>query len=148
MPTNGFHHRIVIPVPRQRVWAELQDSETWKALVGLQEIFDVTHDERGHLRGYRWIAAAGPRHIEGVATVAKSREPTSMVLNVDAGEYTGEIDARLREAPRDSTAIAVAMLLEAHGVMASLFFPAVSKVVGDGLPRQLEVFGDRLVQGA
>lgn len=148
MASDGFSHEITIPVQRDRVWAELQDADTWRSLAGVHDIFEVEHDEHGNLAGYRWTAAAGPRHIEGSALVVRRHRPDLMVLKVDAGEVTGSIDARLREAGEDSTTLHVEVQLEAHGILASLFFGLVSDVIARGLPDQLEEFGARLVEEA
>lgn len=125
------------------MWTALQQPATWAGLAGVREVFDPVFDDNGHLKSYRWRAAAGPRHIEGASQVVRSRIPSSMVLEVDANEVTGTISVRLEEPKPRTTILSARLILEAHGVLASLFFPIVSQAIGEGLPAQLELFARR-----
>jgi len=69
-----------------------------------------------------------------------------MVLEVDASEVSGTIAVQLEEPKPRTTIVSARLVLEAHGVLSSIFFPIVSQAIGEGLPAQLEAFARRFTE--
>jgi len=136
MPTAQFDHRIILSVPPPEVWVALQEPDTWAGLGPVQKVWDAAFEE-DRLCGFKWSVEAGPRTIEGTATTRQSMPNELMVLDVDAGDFTGLVTTEL-EPEAGGTGVNVIISLEASGMLSSLFWGPITKVIGSGLPEQVE----------
>jgi carbon monoxide dehydrogenase subunit G len=138
MPRASYTHSAVIAAPAIDVWRRLQDPETWRTIGGIDEIWDPTTDD-GNLVGFRWKATAGTRRIRGTARVTERANPQRMVLALSTSEMTGTLTADL-DAGDGATGLDVTLTFASRGMVASLFFPLISNVLGEGLTRQVDEF--------
>ena len=138
MPRASYAHAAVIAAPAIDVWRRLQDPETWRTIGGIDEIWDpATEDD--NLAGFRWKATAGARRITGTARVTERANPPRMVLALSTSEMTGTLVADL-EAGAGATRLDITLSFASRGMVASLFFPLISTVLGEGLVRQVDEF--------
>ena len=62
-----------------------------------------------------------------------------MTLHLTTTELVGALTAEV-DATDDGSGLGVTLAIEARGMLASLFFPAISRAIGSGLPRQVDAF--------
>jgi hypothetical protein len=68
------------------------------------------------------------------------------VIDLDAGEMAGKIDATLSDGNPGGTDIEVSIELRSKGMLSSLFFPAIKSAIGGGFPDQVEEMATALAQ--
>ena len=62
-----------------------------------------------------------------------------MTLHLATRELVGALTAEVRD-HNPGSYLDVTLAIESRGMLASLFFPAISQAVGSGLPRQVDEF--------
>ncbi len=139
MPSATYTHRAVAAATIDVVWDRLQEAATWSEIGPIDEIADAVHVD-GALRSFRWAATVGPSRDRATATVLRSDPPRLMRIRLDAGEVTGDLEARLEADSPDSTAIHITLQIASRGILSTMFFPAISQAVGQGLPEQVAGF--------
>ena len=122
------------------MWDRLQDPETWRRIGGIDEIWDADADGAGHLLGFKWRANAASRRIVGTARTTEMANPRLMIMALETGEMTGGITAEISP-EQGATRLDVTLDFTSRGMIASLFFPLISTVLGEGLERQVDEFG-------
>lgn len=137
----SFTHRVSVPKPPPQVWTALQVPATWELLGPIDEVTDPVYDDV-QLVSFRWRTKAAGRNIEGTATATDASFPQHFKLALDAGEIEGVLEARL--AGEDTTQLEVTLRISPKGPLATLFFPAVSQVVGSGFVDHVEEFASSL----
>jgi hypothetical protein len=147
MPSASFDHTVAVPLDQDTVWGQMQLPETWEGLGPVTEVWDPEFGDDGRLCAYRWRVEAGPRTIEGTAQTTESVAPGRMVIAMHAGEFSGVIGTHLT--PDDEgTSVLVEIDLEGRGLLTSMFWGPLTKIIGDGLPEQVEGLVDSMVERA
>ena len=139
MPSATFTHVAVAARPIDAVWDRLQDAETWASIGPIEEVWDAVH-AGDDLDSFRWRTTVGPAGYQGSMTVVESERPHRMRLSLDAGEVSGELVAELEPATAGSTTVRITLVVVSRGMLSTMFFPAISQAVGNGLPDQVEAF--------
>ena len=134
MPDASFTTDAVVSRSTAEVWDRLQDAQTWSNIGPVEEVWDAEHDADGHLTRYRWSTTVGPRKYRGRADVVEADPGRMMALDLDAVEVAGRLTTVLSENGDGSTHLEVTLLVEAKGMLSTMFFPVVSDAVGRGLP--------------
>lgn len=138
MPTATYHHEAATPLSPAELWKLLQMAETWANLGPVEKVWEARH-ANGHLEGFRWSTSVGHTRYEGMAD-AKIIEPgVKMTLHLTTKELVGALTAEVAETAGGSD-LGVTLAIEARGMLASLFFPAISQAIGSGLSRQVDDF--------
>ncbi|MFO7548739.1 MAG: SRPBCC family protein [Acidimicrobiia bacterium] len=143
MPSERFTHQAVATAPIHRAWEALQRAETWASIGGVDEVFDVEHDDAGHLMGYHFHVRAAGRRFRGKATAVEAVQPGLMAVDIDSSEMLGRITVELTEASEHTT-VTVTVDASAKGILSSMFFGVVARAIGSGLPESVEGFAARL----
>ncbi len=133
-----------MPAAPAAVWASLHEPDTWLGIGPVERVWDPTLDQSGHLTGFRWGTTAGPRKIEGTARADGIEPLTRYELALDAGELKGSLTAALVDPGNGTTGLTVTLEVRSTGGLASLFFPLISEVLGNGLPHQVDAFASGL----
>lgn len=143
MPSATFRHSVVVPIDQERAWQSLQSVEPWRAIGGIERVWDVRHNNEGHLSAYRFAAKAGGKTHEGVADVVESRPPDSMLMELDTGMLRGVIAVALAT-NGDSTNVEITMRVESKGLLTTALFPAISSAIESDFDHQVELFAAAL----
>jgi carbon monoxide dehydrogenase subunit G len=141
---DRFTHTVHLSTPPERAWAVLQEPETWGGIAGVQRVFDARHHPDGTLRSYRFLAEAGMKPYEGSANTIEADAPALMVVTVDAAEIEGTITTELQSSNPHGTDMTVSLRIRPRGILATMFFPIVSKAIGSGFPRQIDEIARRI----
>ena len=139
MPSATYTHSAVAAQAIDVVWGRLQEAPTWSEIGPIDEVTDPVHVE-GALQSFRWAATVGPSRYRATATVLRSDPPNLMRVRLDAGEVTGDLEARLEPDGDDHTAVHITLQISSRGILSTMFFPAISQAVGQGLPDQVAAF--------
>lgn len=142
MPSASFHHRAHSPAPVQDAWTALQAPETWSALAGVDDVTDVVHAD-GVLESFEFTVSVAGTQYQGRAETERSDPPTAMAVRISGSELEGTIEALL-EPNDDGTALDVHLTLASKSLIAAMFFPVISAVVGNGLADQVEDLAGRI----
>ena len=67
-----------------------------------------------------------------------------MLLELDAREVAGTLEARLEANGDGTTVVTVTLRVTSRGTLSTLFFPVVSEAIAKGLPAQVERFAASL----
>lgn len=142
MPSATFSHRTATPLAPGVVWNLLQVPETWSGIGPVEEVWDAQH-AAGHLESFRWATTVGHSRYEGTAETIVVEPGRKMRLALATRELLGSLTAEL--IPNgNASALDVTLEIESRGLMASLFFPAISHAVGDNLGAQVDDFAASL----
>ena len=142
MPSATYRHVAPTPLTPAELWSLLQAPETWASIGPVQEVWDARH-ENGYLAGFKWSTAVGHTRYEGTAEAKVIDDGSKMTLHLTTVELVGALTA---EVGQDGAAsrLGVTLAIESRGMLASLFFPAISRAVGSGLPEQVDDFAASL----
>jgi carbon monoxide dehydrogenase subunit G len=143
VPSRTFSHTVTVRAPRPEVWAELQKPETWEAIGGVHRVHDALVDGEGRLQGFSFEATAAGQTYPGLATPAARDEGRIMAWAVDTSEVEGVLRVEMSDED-DGTRLTVTVELESRSILSSVFFPVISTAIGNGLPKALGTFADRL----
>jgi len=143
VPSAEFEHTVIAPTTCEVAWQQLQNSETWQGLAGVDEVFDTHHAPDGLLTAYRFRATAASQVYEGTATTVEAANPSKMVIDISTSEVTARITTNLAEV-EEGVAVSVKVLVRSKGFLSTLFFPVISQSLGSGLPKQVDAFAARL----
>lgn len=143
MPSESFSHTAITPATRENVWNALDDPDTWNAIAGVERVHQPVIDKEGRLRGFLFDTVVSGIAYEGRATPHAREEGRLMSWNITNSQITGQIRVELSEAS-DGTLLTVAVDLASASLLAGMFFGAIAKVVGDGLPETVETLAARL----
>ncbi|NND02776.1 MAG: SRPBCC family protein [Acidimicrobiia bacterium] len=141
MPRASFSHNASLTRPAIDVWTALQDAATWSGIGPVDDVWDATHDDDGHLQGFSWSAHVGPTKYKGSAKVTVAAEPHHMKFHLDSSELSGALIADIDD---DAAILMVTLEVASKGAMASMFFPIIAEAIGRGLPQQVEEFASTL----
>ena len=139
MPRETFTHTAVASAPIADVWKALDKPLTWESIGGIDRVVDSVIDSEGRLQSFSFDTMVAGKPYRGEATTAGREELQMMAWNIENSEVAGLISVALSE-PDQRTAIAVTLIVESKGMLAGMFFPVVSKAIGDGLPRSVDRF--------
>jgi carbon monoxide dehydrogenase subunit G len=146
MPSATFHHTATIDAPKDEVWVGLQDPDIWSAIGPVQKVWDPVVED-GVLMGFQWSTDIGGVVYEGTGTAAVQERPHRYELVLDTSEMAGAITIELTDSDPGSTTVDVGLELRSKGLLSSMFFPIVSRAIGDGLPDQVEDLATQLSAG-
>ena len=97
------------------------------------------------LTGFQWSTDIGGVVYDGTGTAVGHERPNRYELVLNTSEVGGSIAVDLTERDNgNGTGIDVEVELRSKGLLSSMFFPIVSRAVGDGLPDQVQDLAARL----
>jgi len=143
MPSAVFHHSITVDAPPDAVWDRLQEPDMWRSVGPVQNLWDPTIED-GVLTGFQWSTNIGGVVYNGTGTAVNPERPHHYELILDTSEMAGTISVELAEGNPGGTEVEVALELRSKGLLSSMFFPVVSRAIGNGLPDQIEELAVRL----
>jgi carbon monoxide dehydrogenase subunit G len=144
MPSATYRSSVTVDADRPAVWDRLQDPDIWRSIGPVQDLWNPELDD-GELTGFQWSTDIGGVTYEGTGTATDRDRPSRYELVLDTSEMAGTISVDLAEAnPGDGTAIDVTLELRSKGLLSSMFFPIVSKAVGEGLADQIQDLAARV----
>lgn len=139
MPSQTFTHRSTTSATIAEVWSALDRPHTWESIAGIDRVFDPEIDAQGRLRGFSFETVAGGKRYVGVASPHQRVEGETMAWQIANSEVRGVTSVGLaRDGNR--TAITVTLEVRSAGFLSSMFFPAIAKAIGSGLPRSVDEF--------
>jgi carbon monoxide dehydrogenase subunit G len=137
MPSATYRYATTVDATPARVWDGLQNPEVWGAIGPVQNVREPLVED-GALRGFSWSTEIGGVVYEGTGTAVVSDRPERYELELDTSEMTGTITVDITGANPTGSDVAVTVELRSKGLLSSLFFPIVSKAIGDALPEQVD----------
>jgi carbon monoxide dehydrogenase subunit G len=143
MPSSSFEHTINVDAPAAAVWDRLQDPEVWTALGPVQEVWDPVIED-GVLISFSWSTDIGGTTYEGTGSAVSANRPDRYDIALDTSQMKGTIGVALSPANQHRTDVNVTVELEPKGLLSSMFFPIVSRAIGDGLPDQVDALAASL----
>lgn len=146
MPSATFSHSVHIGRTPDHVWDGLQDPEIWASVGPVQKVWDPRIED-GVLLDFKWSTEIGNKTYNGVGTALEHTRPGRYVIDLDAGEMAGKIDATLSDGNPGGTDIDVSIELRSQGMLSSLFFPAIKSAIGGGFPDQVDDMATKLAEG-
>lgn len=144
VPSTTFTHRATAPTSADQVWETLQSAETWANIGPVEDVNDAVHHDDGTLSSFRWHTSVASKRYPGVAVVAAAEPKQRMLLELDAREVVGSLEALLEPNGDGTTIITINLTVTSRGTLSTLFFPVVSEAIAKGLPRQVEEFARSL----
>ena len=139
VPSKSFKHTAVATAPIDDVWAALDQPQTWESIGGIDKIVDSNIDSDGRLRSFSFDTVVAGIPYRGKAIPAGREEGRLISWNIENSEIAGTITVTLSDKDSETT-INVALRVESKGMLAAMFFSAVSKAVGTGLPGSVDAF--------
>lgn len=143
MPSAVFHNTITVDAPPDTVWDRLQEPDIWRSVGPVQNLWDPTVED-GVLTGFQWSTNIGGVVYNGTGIAVNPERPHRYGLILDTSEMAATISVELAAGNPGGTKVEVAMKLRSKGLLSSMFFPVVSRVIGNGLPGQVEKLAVRL----
>ena len=143
MPSAVFHNTITVNVPPDTVWDRLQEPDIWRSVGPVQNLWDPTVED-GVLTGFQWSTNIGGVVYNGTGAAVNPERPHHYELILDTSEMAGTISVELAAGNPGGTEVEVALELRSKGLLSSMFFPLVSRAIGNGLPDQIEELAVRL----
>lgn len=144
MPSATFTHRATAPTSADQVWESLQNAETWANIGPVEGVHDAVHSADGDLTSFRWHTSVAAKRYPGVAAVSDVQPQERMLLELDAREVVGSLEALLESNGDGTTVITINLRVTSKGTLSTLFFPVVSEAIAKGLPRQVDEFARSL----
>jgi len=118
----------------------LQHATTWANIGPVENVHDAVHNGEGNLDSFRWSTTVAARRYPGTAFVAAAEPGERMLLELDAQEVAGTLEARLEANGDGTTIVTVTLQVTSQGTLSTLFFPVISEAIAKGLPAQVEHF--------
>jgi carbon monoxide dehydrogenase subunit G len=143
MPSATYQYTISIDAAPPEVWDGLQEPEIWSTLGPVQKLWDPRVED-GILEGFQWSTDIGGVVYQGTGTTTVKDRPERFQLVLDTSEMAGTITVDLSDGNPGGTNVTVTVELRSKGILSSVFFPVVSRAIGDGLPEQVEGMAGRL----
>ncbi len=143
MPAARFSHHAVSPADVDCAWAALQRATTWGQLAGVEDVSEAVHSPDGLLEQFLFVVAVAGQKYSGRATTVRRTPLEEMALRIRSSELEGTITVTLSPVEA-STGLAVTLELAARGLLSTMFFPAITKAVGGGLPEQVDRLAARM----
>lgn len=84
------------------------------------------------------------KRYPATARVTDATANQRMVLDLDAREVIGSLEAHLEPNGDGTTIVTVTLEVVSRGTLSTLFFPMVSEAIAKGLPTQVERFAESL----
>lgn len=144
MPRATFTHQATATASPADVWTVLQEAETWGNIGPVEHITDPSSDDLGNLQGFRWSTTVAAKRYPGTAQVRTAVPGERMVLDLDAREVAGSLEAHLEPNGDGTTIVTVTLEVVSRGTLSTLFFPLVSETIAKGLPAQVDRFAASL----
>ena len=139
MPSQTFTHRSTTSAPVSEVWSALDRPQTWEAIGGVDRVFDPEIDDEGLLQGFSFETVAGGKRYVGVATPHRRVTGETMAWEIANSEVRGVTSVEL-SGDGEWTVITVTLEVRSAGFLSSMFFPVITKAIGNGLPRSVDDF--------
>lgn len=143
MPSATYRHTVTIDAAPEQVWDGLQEPDIWSSLGPVQNVWDPVVND-GVLDGFRWSTEIGGVVYNGTGRATVQERPDEYELVLDTSEMSGTITVVLSPANPGGTDATVTVELRSKGLLSSMFFPLVSRAVGDGLADQVQGMAARL----
>ena len=115
----------------------------WRSVGPVQNLWDPTIED-GVLTGFQWSTNIGGVVYKGTGTSVNPQRPHHYELILDTSEMAGTISVELAAGNPGRTEVEVALELRSKGFLSSMFFPLLSRAIGNGLPAQIEDLAVRL----
>jgi hypothetical protein len=144
VPSAIFTHQATARSSADKVWAALQIAETWANIGPVEDVRDAVHGDDGGLSSFRWHTSVAAKRYPGVAVVAEAEPQQRMLLELDAREVVGSLEALLEPNGDGTTVVTINLRVTSRGTLSTLFFPVVSEAIAKGLPRQVDEFARSL----
>ena len=143
MPSATLHDSVSVGAPQDAVWERLQEPNIWRSIGPVQEVWDPVIED-GLLTGFQWSTNIGGVVYNGTGTAVNLDPPHHYELILDTSEIAGTISVDLTEGNPPGTHIDVTVELQSKGLLSSMFFPIVTRAIGDGLANQVKDLAIRL----
>jgi hypothetical protein len=144
VPSATFTHQATASTSIDQVWATLQNAETWANIGPVEDVRDAVHADDGGLSSFHWHTTVAAKRYPGVAVVAEAAPQERMLLELDAREVVGSLEALLEPNGDGTTIVTINLRVTSRGTLSTLFFPVVSEAIAKGLPRQVDEFARSL----
>ncbi|MGD2102423.1 MAG: SRPBCC family protein [Acidimicrobiia bacterium] len=143
MPRQSFTHSSTAHVDAETVWEALNHPSTWEAIGGVDRVFDPVVDEHGDLHGFSFESVVAGLRYTGTASPREREEFHLMSWDIANREVRGITSVELAPAEATTT-ITVTIEVASVGMMSTMFFPAIAAALGNGLPKAVDRFAERL----
>ncbi|MEA1903286.1 MAG: hypothetical protein U9N56_07155 [Actinomycetota bacterium] len=143
MPRDSFVHAATTTASRPDVWAALQEPQTWEGIGGVDRVYNPVVDSDGQLRGFDFDTVVAGKPYVGKATPHNREEGRTMAWNIENSEIRGITQIELSD-HQGGTEVTVSLEVESKGLLSTIFFGAITKTIGSGLPRTVEEFARSL----
>lgn len=132
MPSATYSHTATTDATVDEAWISLQQPALWARLAGVSEVSDTTFSDDGTLQSFRFVVAVAGQKYQGEATNIRHVANEEIALQVVSSEMEGTLAVALQPASR-STELTVSIALTPKSFLATIFFPAISSAVGNGM---------------
>lgn len=137
MPSATHSHSATTKAPLDDAWTALQQPDLWARLAGVQDVSDTTFFDDGTLQSFSFVVAVAGQKYRGEASTARYTINEDIALHVVSSEMEGTISVQL-EPVTASTELSVTIELAPKSFLATIFFPAISSAVGNGMPELVD----------
>ncbi len=138
MASQTFVASATTPLSSDEVWAELDKSETWERITGVEDVFDEIRGQNGHLEGFKFYMSLGGKRYAGVASPGGREKGQSLAWDISTSEIKGSITVTLKSS--ESTVVEVGMRVESVSMMATMAFPFIGAAIGSGFQTSVDDF--------
>ena len=132
MPSATYSHSTTTDASLDEAWLALQQPGLWAQLAGLSEVTDTAFLDDGTLQSFRFVVAVAGQKYRGDATTISHSVNEDIALRVVSSELEGTLAVTLEPADH-STELTVNIALTPKSFLATIFFPAISSAVGNGM---------------
>lgn len=147
MPGQTFTGHSVVRAATPEIWDALDQAATWEGITGVDRVYDESRDESGRLAGFRFDSTAAGRKYIGTAKPGPRVEGKSLSWDIATSEIKGRVTVDLAGEGED-TRIDVTMRVESVSMMASLGFPMIASLIGNGFQKSVDDFAASLSESS
>lgn len=142
MPSDSFTYTAHTTGDRPDIWNALQLPETWEGIAGVDRVYNPVIDAEDRLRGFDFDTRVAGKAYAGRAVPHARDEGSLIAWNIENSEVRGMIEVVLSDVD-NGTEVSVSLDVSSKGLLSTMFFGAVSKTIGGGLPRTVEEMARR-----
>lgn len=138
VPSQTFRAAASTTADPAEVWARMQRPETWKAIPGVDDVFDPEIRDY-ELVGFQFHSTAAGRRHTGRAAPGPRVVGEKLTWDITTTDIRGTVTVDL--VPIDTgTRIEVTMQVESVSLIASIGFPVIAGAIAGGLQEAADQF--------